>query len=149
MAALKTYNFNQVSVVFGGAVIGGFGQNGGISIEFNEDVWEPVVGADGEESRARKNDNGAECTITLMQTSSSNDVLQGFLELDIATGRGALPLAITDMSGRSVYFTSAAYIKSRPSATFNSNVEEREWVIRMLDVTDYAGGHANASLPTI
>tara|TARA_Y100000593_G_C4163538_1_gene263261 strand:+ start:118 stop:564 length:447 start_codon:yes stop_codon:yes gene_type:complete len=143
---LKTYNFNQVHVTFGGVLLEGYGSNGGISIEFNEDVWECVVGADGEESRARKNDNGAECTITLMQTSASNDVLQGFLETDIASGRGVYPMTITDFSGRSLYITTAAYIKSRPSGTFNSGVEEREWVFRMLDVIDYCGGHSDSSL---
>jgi len=138
---LKTYNFEQVVVTYGGAVITGFGQNGGVSVEFNEDVWEPVVGADGEESRARKNDYGAECTLTLMQTSESNLTLSAFLEADLRSGAGALPLTIVDNSGYSVIQCTKAYIKSRPVSTFNSGVEEREWVFRMVDVISNVGGN--------
>jgi hypothetical protein len=144
--ALRTYDFNRVVVLFAGFPITGFGSNGGVSITFNEDVWDPVVGADGEESRARKNNDGAECTITLMQTSMSNDLLQGFLELDIATGYGVYPMLIKDLNGLSTYGSAAAYIKARPAASYNAGVEEREWTIRMLDVKDFCGGNLDTAL---
>ncbi len=144
--ALRTYDFNRVLVLFAGVPINGFGQSGGVSIRWNEDVWEPVVGADGEESRARKNDDGAEVTLTLAQTSSGNDVLQGFLKTDQRTGFGVFPLVIKDLNGRSMYTSMAAYIKARPAATFNAGVEEREWTIRMLDVVDFCGGNVDSAL---
>lgn len=68
---VKTYDLTKVFLIVGGYRIGGFGESGGIEIEWSSGVAEPTVGADGEAAISRTNDNSAKVTITVMETSKS------------------------------------------------------------------------------
>ena len=63
----KIYDINSVLLIIGGVSIsGGYAEDGGIEMEWNDVLLEPTVGADGESAYSRKGNNNAKVTITLM-----------------------------------------------------------------------------------
>lgn len=68
---LKTYDLNEVFLLVGGRRIGGYGEDGGIEFELAADRGEVAVGADGQVTFSRTNNNLVMCNITVMETSKS------------------------------------------------------------------------------
>ncbi len=85
MATGKRYNFNRVALVVAGLVISGFADDGQIEIEFAP-VGEKLVGADGEAVVSYNNDESANMTITLMETSLAYRRLMELYQNDRAAG---------------------------------------------------------------
>ena len=75
--SLKTYDFRQVTLVIGGFDIGGYGDDGGIDVEWGADVGEMSVGIDGEATFSADNNESATVTITVKETSRSYRDLAG------------------------------------------------------------------------
>ena len=74
--AVKNYRGGSgCSLIFGAIDISGLTNGVFISVERDTDAFTKVVGADGEGMRSKSNDKSATITITLMQSSSSNDAL--------------------------------------------------------------------------
>jgi len=80
--ALKTYDPAQVTIIFAGIPISGFAEGTFVSVERNEDSWALQVGADGEATRAKSNNKSGRVTLTLIQSSFSNDALSAVMAVD-------------------------------------------------------------------
>lgn len=65
----KTYDLKAVYLTIGGYEIGGYGADGGIEFANGSPIGEGVVGADGQGTFSRNNDQSMTCTITVMETS--------------------------------------------------------------------------------
>ncbi len=139
--SLKVYNPADVAIVFGGALIGGFADGTFVNVEENEDKFALAVGTDGEGTRAKSNNDSARVTVTLMQSSDSNDVLTAFHEADKLTAAGVLPLLIKDNSGRAIYTAESAWIVRGPSAEFGREAASREWVLETEKLISFHGGN--------
>ena len=138
---VKNYDPKRVNVFFGGVPITGFADGSFISVTPSSQYWTKVSGADGEKARAKSNDNSHEVTITLMQTSQSNDYLSGILALDRASNAGKLPLTIVDLSGTTKMNWLNAWIRQPPDVDESKEITERAWVFDTgdIDIEVYGG----------
>jgi len=123
----KTYDPNDMIITFMGDVITGFADGTFISIVPSSERWGKTVGADGEVGRSKSNDNTYEVTITLMQTSASNDYLSEKLAADKNSNEGIGALQIIDKSGTTEFFFDSAWIRQPADSEYSKDVAERAW----------------------
>lgn len=130
MADVSTYNPDAVTVVVGGIPISGFADGTFVEIEPMSDGVTSVSGADGEIARAISTDRRHTVTLTLLQTSDSNDLLAGLYGVDLESTAGAMvPVIVSDLSGRSLFAASKAWITKLPKTTFSKGIESKAWVL--------------------
>jgi hypothetical protein len=127
---LTTYDPKLVTVIFGGVPISGFADGTFVSIEPTSDRYSRVVGADGEVSRSKSVDNSHTVTITLMQSSASNQYLSLLLQIDEITNKSVLPLEVIDSSGTTMYHWPQAYIAKSPSWGYGKENTDRAWELQ-------------------
>jgi len=141
MAAIKTYAPDKVSVVFGGAILSGYAEDTFVKVEQSVEAFTKHIGADGEVSRTRNTDKSGTITVTLKQTSDSNDTLSAFYLADIASLQGYLPVIVKDNIGRTLAAGSSAWIQKLPESEFGKEISDREWVIEVADLQYFVGGN--------
>ena len=118
----------------------GFGDNTYIKLERNEQAFNLKVGVTGEATRAKNNNRSGKVTITLMQSSSSNDDLSSFAAADELTNTGAVPVLIKDGSGTTVASAVTAWVQKYPSTEFQKEATTREWVMETDELLMFVGG---------
>ncbi len=141
---VRSYDPGQVVLTVGGVPINGFADGTFISVERSEDSFTKTSGADGIVSRARSRDKSGEITITLAQTSPSNDVLTALNATDETTGAGVVPVQCKDLSGRTVLFTAFAWIRKPPAVEFGKEISDREWVMDCADLDMNVAGNPDS-----
>lgn len=137
-----TYDPKNVAIIVGGIPIGGFADGDMVSIEFSEDSWEHMAGADGEEMRVRKNDSRAEMTITLLQSSESNSWLAGLQTADELTNNAAFPVLFKDNNGQTLLAAESAWIKKTPTIVRGKGPQNVEWVLSLSQARAFVGGYS-------
>ncbi len=140
-----TYSAKEVQVVVGGVPISGYTDGTFVEISREEDTWSKVVGADGYVTRGKTNNFSGTLTITLKQSSPSNDVLSGFIIADELTSSAIIPILIKDISGTSTYFSAQGWIQSWPNSTFDKAIGDRSWVIALAELTMLVGGNSETA----
>ena len=138
--ATKLYDPDKVVVTFGPAVVSGIAAGTFVSVERNEDAFTVTVGADGETARTRNNNRSGTITITLLQTSSSNDMLSSFAQLDEKSATGVLPLVVKDLLGNTLCVAPNAWVKKIANAEFGKEHGDREWVLESDLIEMFVGG---------
>jgi len=138
--AVKTYDPKGVVVSIGGSPISGYADGTFVNISRQNDTFTSVAGADGEVSRAKSNDKRGEMTLTLLQTSLSNDVLSALAVLDEKLGTGVVPIIVKDMSGLTIYFSGSGWIKKPADSEFGKEISNRDWVFELAEMEAFAGG---------
>ena len=141
--AYAQYDPALVILIVGGSPMSGYADGTFLEVAFDEQQWNKVTGADGRTSRAKTNNRAGNITITLQQTSDSNDVLSGFMIADEATGDGVVPVLVKDNSGRTLAATSAAWVQQSPGQEYSKDVENREWVMDCAGIDMFVGGNAS------
>lgn len=139
--AVRTYQPALVSVVYATKLITGFADDSAVSIEFMTDTWGDGSGVDGLVTRNLLNDNRGTITLTLNQSSPSNDDLTAMALADKLTGTGAAPILVRDASGRTICSGDTAWITKIPSSEFGKNITNRQWTIRVANLTMFVGGN--------
>lgn len=137
----KTYNPKKVAVIVGGFEMKGFADGTFVNIAMNEDQWSLQMGTDGEGTRSKSNNHSAQITISLMQSSDSNQVLQGFWNSDRLSDGGVVPLLIKDNSGRSLWAAEQCWVKKQPDAELGREAAGREWVLETDNLVPFEGGN--------
>lgn len=140
---LKNYDPKQVLITFGAIIIGGFADGVFCKVERTSEAFNTKAGADGEVCRTRTNDNRGKITITLMQSSLSNDLLSAQHSLDKALplGLGTSHLLIKDLSGRTLCEAPQSWIVKEPDQEFGKEAADREWVLEASDLITFVGGN--------
>jgi hypothetical protein len=138
--ALKTYDPKKISIIFFGIPLEGFADGTFVSATRSNDSFTKTSGADGIVSRSKSNDTGAEVTVTLAQTSTSNAILSGFMIADELKSAGAGPLIIKDSGGSTLFFAAAAWIRKPADITNAKEIENREWIFDTADSAFFVGG---------
>lgn len=138
---VKTYDPKKVNVILGGAPLSGFGPDTFIQVNRNADSFGLTVGVDGEGARSVDGDESAQVTITLLQTSASNDVLQAFHDQDKLGIGGPLPFAIVDRNGRTLEAAETAWVKRRPDSQYAKAAGTRDWLIETDKLNSFTGGN--------
>lgn len=139
--SLKTYDPKQVLVLVGGVPMGGFTDGAFVSVSRDEDSFTKVVGADGETSRSKRNNRSGSMTLTLHQTSPSNDVLSALAIADELSNAGVVPVMVKDSSGRSILFSALGWIRKPADSSFSAEIEDREWVLDLADLDMSVAGN--------
>lgn len=132
----------KIIVNCGGANINGYADGTFISFEMAEDAYTTVTGADGHVTRVKTNNNTGTLTLTLLQSSPSNIILQGLYDLDRSTPVGApFPIIIKNLLNVELITSSAAWIQKLPTISYSKEVTNREWMIRIADAIVAVGGN--------
>ena len=144
---VKTYDPKKVIVVFGAIALTGFSEGNFISVETQGDGITAIVGCDQEVVRTIAHDSILKnIKISLLQSSDSNDKLSLIFDMDNQNGAGVLPLAIKDLSGRSLLVSDQAWIVKKPVMQRGKSASDGtcEWTFQAV-VADEAfliGGHS-------
>ncbi|NRA93811.1 MAG: DUF3277 family protein [Psychroserpens sp.] len=140
MSSSKTYSFKHTNVIAGSFKMGGFGEEGGVTITRDETDFNKTIGADGRPSRSYIASTAGTVAITLMQTSESNAVLSQLLATDTRTLKGQVPLVVQDTLGGSVYTSTDAWLQGPPEVSLNKGIEEYTWTFDCADLAMYVAG---------
>ena len=141
MARVTKYNAAEMTVTFGAVLVSGFAPDTFVSVESDEDAFQKQVGADGEGVRTRTNNNGGFVTMTLMQSSATNDLFSALHNADRLTGAGVGPLLIQDQNGTTLVEAAKAWIRRFPTAEYGREASTREWIIDTTDLVQFHGGN--------
>lgn len=128
-------------------IVSGYSEDSNITVERGSDSYEKHVGIDNKTSRVYKSDKSGMITLSLAQTSVSNDVLDLLQRNDAAArnSSGLFSVIVKDGSGRSVYSALEAWISKVPNSAFGSSMQMREWVIQAAEMTSIIGGNGKVS----
>lgn len=145
--AKKTGNYSaeQVKVLVNGVPLEGFANGDDvIAIEYNTDLIEMDIGADGHGIRSVSSDNSAMITLKLLYTSPSTDYLQEFLDADPTTGADVFSIQVIDLNTGSEWYGQVAFISNRPPVSMGGKApESRDFIIKTADlVSSNSGGVA-------
>jgi len=137
-----TYNPKEVVVNFGGNIMGGYAAGTFVEIAPNDaDGYKKTVGADGEVIRSTSADNTSQVTLTVLQSSLSNQVLSTIRNTDKLTGRAMMPLTITDLNGGTIAFWPQAWIRGDPTWGYGQENTDRVWTFDTGQIsTENKGG---------
>ena len=124
--AISTINPKKYRCTFGPVILSGFGDDV-ISIEYPDDAFEVVRGADGQVTMVNKCVDDVAVTVTLKQSSSTNDQLSVIHKADKDSGAGVFPLTFADGSGTTLLFADAARIVKAPTVDFGNSAKDRTW----------------------
>lgn len=131
MAGLHTYNAARITVVFAGFPISGFADGTFVHVTMVNDGITTQVGADGEIARAINTDRRCTVTLTLQQTSESNDFLSTFFNIDMLTcGGRAGPILIQDLCGTTLFMSAQAWIVKMPDMEYGKEILTRAWQLQ-------------------
>jgi hypothetical protein len=134
------YDPHQLSVVFGVTPINGFAEDTMISIDIEEPQYNATTDIHGNVTRFRVNKNMAKITITLTQSSPSNDVLSAYVEADRINNSGTFPVMIKDPNGTTLFSSTSSYVEQVPTTSFGNDNKNREWLIRATSINNFIGG---------
>lgn len=115
-----------------------------IKISGGGDAYETVKGADGSVDRINKNQRVYTLTITLKQTSITNDYLSYIHEQDVKYNQGTHGFSLTDGNG-TTKIEGVMWIKKSPDDEFSGDMSTREWTFECVINKKFTGG-SNKSL---
>jgi hypothetical protein len=127
---VKTYDAKLLSITFNGIIVNDFADGDFVTIAGMADNFEFVQGADGSENRNNKNMLGADVTITVSQTSTTNDLFSLAHTADKLSNTGKGALLIKDLNGTSILSSGQAYIMGYADSNFGNALGTRAWNFR-------------------
>lgn len=139
--AVRTFDPKSVVITIGGVPMSGFADGTFLEVTADTQQFTKVVGADGYTTRVKSNNYGGVMTLTLSQSSPSNDVLSGFLALDRTANAGVVPILIKDLSGSTIIFSGTGWIQQFPDVTFGNEINNRAWALDLADIDILIGGN--------
>lgn len=143
MATMRNYDPGRVVLVVAGFQIQGFAPGTFVKVARNKPSFTLKKGSDGQGVRTKSRDFSGKITITLLQSSSSNDVLSQLVATDEAVdgGVGAVgPSLVQDLNGTTLCKGSTSWVTQPADAEFADEAGNREWVIEVDDLKMLIGG---------
>lgn len=135
------YDPKNIVVIVNGQRIDGFADGSFVSIERNEDSWSYAVGADGSCARARSRNISGTLTLTLMQTSKGNEILEALMIADDTTSQGQFSWAVADEKYTGLVSSGAAWIQKPATIEYGKEMNDRVWTITCAQIL-YANAFA-------
>lgn len=136
----RTVDPSQGKLSVNGIPISGFADNI-IEVEYDEDSFSTVVGADGKTTRIKVLNGNAVATIYLKQSSPSNLVLSLIADKDRADNTGIVPFLFTDLSGTTVISAAESWIIKKPQYSMGKEVKDESWRVQLVNATMNLGGN--------
>lgn len=141
MANGATIDPSALHVIFGGHRVSGYMPGTFVSVIYDVDAFTKLIGVDGEGAWFKNANLAALVTLTLMQSSQSNDVLSAALTLDRAAPGGILtPMSVAEVNGTSHFVTEKARVMKLPDSVWADTVQGRAWVIGTTRLNGIVGG---------
>lgn len=130
MALLGTYSANRVSIVVAGFVVSGYADGTFVEIAEEGEGFATKSGADGEVARSVSTNLMVNITLTLLQSSASNDVLNNLYNADrLSSGSATFPIVIESLSGTTLYMSGQCWVKKRADVGYGKEISERKWAL--------------------
>src|SRR5574338_467016 len=104
---LATFAPNDVTIVLThessgmSHIVGGFAEDAIVTVDRNAETFTLYTGADDTNTRIYNANTAGTMTLSLQQTSASNDILMALYEQDRASRNGLFSISVRDNSGRS------------------------------------------------
>lgn len=143
--SVATFDPKSVVVSIGGVTMSGYADGTFLEITADTPQFTKITGADGYVTRVKSNDYGAVMTLTLSQSSPSNDVLSALFNADRLTNAGVVPILIKDLSGTTVIFAATGWIQQFPDTAFGNEINDRSWVIDLANADLFIGGNGESN----
>jgi hypothetical protein len=137
---VPTYDPKLVILSLGEIIFSGYADGTMIQAARDGDSFTKHVGADGEVSRTRNRNRSGAVTVTLKQTSLTNDALSALLAADELLGTGIRPLRLRDMSGTTLLASDRAWLRKPADAEFGKDQSDRQWIIECATLAGNVGG---------
>jgi hypothetical protein len=140
--AVKTYDPKNVIVTVQKIVnetagealtVTGFADGTGIKVSRKNDMYTMSTGMDGETSRVKSNDKSGEISLTLAQTSPSNDLFRDLSESDTIDS-DLIAITISNLADMRKYATVTAWPRKHADIEFGKDVSNREWTFDCVDI---------------
>lgn len=149
----STYSPSDVNVVISQEssglvhVISGYAEDSHINVERDSETYEHVTGVDNQATRIYKANKSGKITVSLAQSSASNDILTLLYANDAASRNsdGLFTVTVKDGSGRSVAFAQEGYIGVVPNSQYGNSLNNRDWVINCTNMDDIIAGNSKIS----
>lgn len=145
--AISTYSPSDVTITLAGMhSVSGYADGTFVRITKDMKPFSKVRAMDGEISRMYFEDAGYKVELTLMQSSSTNNVLTSLYNIDAATRMGKFPLFVKDGRGQTSFLAATAWIEQLPEVTFGAELNTRTWILGCSDVVLTVGGNEDVSV---
>lgn len=141
---VSNYDPGKVAVIVGAKILSGYSDDAQVSIERMTATFAESVGSDGHVTRSASRDYRGTITVTLMQSSPSNDDLTALALADELNGSGMFPVIVRDASGTTICSGDAAWVTQIASAEFGRSISNRTWTIRVATLVMNVGGNMTA-----
>ena len=138
----RTYDISKVSLIVGSHIVVGFAEGTFVSLTRNTDTYGRKVGAAGEVTRVKSADRTARLTVTLDQTSPSNDYFSGLFLADEQSNAGKVPVLLTEIGGTSIAKSSEGWIVKPANLEYGNSSLNRVWIFELADCTFTVGSVA-------
>ena len=139
----RIYDSNEVQISFAGVPVTGYADGQFLSITHTSDAFVSMVGTDGQVARSKSNDNRAEISIDLLQTSPTNAAFSAIhlADKNAPGGAGIGAFLCVDLNGTSLYAAGNCWIKRSPDPTFDREPTSRTWLLECDALQDFTGGN--------
>ena len=134
---------DMVECSLAGVMIDGWADGEFISVTFDSNDYEDVVGTGGDVGVAKVIDNRVTVTLKLLQTSAANDRLSAMRQAGRESSNGdfAGAFSMRDSSGTSI-LQGVGWIQKMPDQSFDRTITSREWTLRVIASDVTIGGGA-------
>lgn len=104
-------------------------------------------GADNSGARTLRSNKNATITLSLHQSSATNDILTQLYnnDQDARDNTWLFSVLIKDNSGRSIYQANQCFIGELPDSSFSTEIDTRDWTIQARNLEQKLGGNAEFS----
>lgn len=137
----RTYDVQEVIITFAGQDLSGFASGSFINAVRDADAYTKHTGADGVTTRIRSRNISGAVTVTLAQSSPSNDFLSSQAQLDEVANGGSGPLTIKDLGGATLVQAQDAWVRKIAEGGFSDDNTDREWVLDTGPMPVFLGGN--------
>lgn len=130
--SVKTYDPANVAVTVSGVLLSGFPAGTFVSFEPNTDSFTLTTGCDGESCRSKTNNRSGRLSLTLLQSSESNQVLSALHNIDLVTpnGDGLFPVFIKNLiSPLDTLLMEKSWVVRPPTKEYALDISNRVWLI--------------------
>lgn len=142
MADGATLTTKNLHFIFGGHRVRGWMPGVFLNVAFEADAFNMTIAVDGEGAWMRNANQAARFTLTLMQTSQSNDFLSTTFLADRKSTNGILlPLVIKQSNSTNVYAAGKARVIKMADGVWGDTVQGRQWTIATTRLRAFTGGH--------
>lgn len=141
---MKNYNPNDVVLIAAGVPVdSGRGDDTFLKLKWMSPRYTTKVGVDGEVVRTKSNDKRLQATVTVLQTSAGNALLQTLHALDTnsSNGAGVGPFMVKDRNGFTLYTGAQCWVAQPPDPDFGKEAGTRDWIIEVANCDGFEGGN--------